>query len=175
MAVLPGSLDYLYYNGIIDHIPYEAYELSPITPSGMAQMSGMSGMGHAPMMYGYNNAQAYQANATQYLKAAQKGLLYNTYTYPDTFVGRNGSVKREYRIKNKAFQDGEGYSRNYDAEVMAYGQEGKNFRLSMKEKFIDFKEKFANSPTWMKGLLAGGVILTTICCLLGKRAPKVKA
>ena len=26
MAVLPGSLDHLYYNGIIDHIPYEAYE-----------------------------------------------------------------------------------------------------------------------------------------------------
>lgn len=26
MTVLPGSLDYLYYNGIIDHIPYEAYE-----------------------------------------------------------------------------------------------------------------------------------------------------
>lgn len=26
MAVLPGSLDYLYHNGIIDHIPYEAYE-----------------------------------------------------------------------------------------------------------------------------------------------------
>ena len=26
MAVLPGSLDHLYYSGIIDHIPYEAYE-----------------------------------------------------------------------------------------------------------------------------------------------------
>ena len=27
MTVLPGSLDYLYYNGVLDHIPYEAYEM----------------------------------------------------------------------------------------------------------------------------------------------------
>ena len=27
MAVLPGSLDYLYYNGILDHIPYEVYDI----------------------------------------------------------------------------------------------------------------------------------------------------
>ena len=30
MTVLPGSLDYLYYNGILDHIPYEAYEGAPL-------------------------------------------------------------------------------------------------------------------------------------------------
>ena len=47
MAILPGSLDYLYYNGIIDHIPCEAYEMTPMTPSGIAQMSGMSGLGFA--------------------------------------------------------------------------------------------------------------------------------
>ena len=28
MTVLPGSLDYLYHNGVLDHIPYEAYEMS---------------------------------------------------------------------------------------------------------------------------------------------------
>lgn len=27
MTVLPGSLDYLYHNGVLDHIPYEAYEM----------------------------------------------------------------------------------------------------------------------------------------------------
>ena len=51
MTVLPGSLDYLYYNGIIDHIPYEAYQMPA------AVMSG-----------------------TQYLNAARQGQLYeNTY------------------------------------------------------------------------------------------------
>jgi len=30
MTVLPGSLDYLYYNGILDHIPYEAYEMPAV-------------------------------------------------------------------------------------------------------------------------------------------------
>ena len=39
MTVLPGSLDYLYYNGILDYIPYEAYSLpafanyEPINPT----------------------------------------------------------------------------------------------------------------------------------------------
>lgn len=38
MAVLSGSLDYLYYNGILDHIPYEAYDIpaysnyTPVAP-----------------------------------------------------------------------------------------------------------------------------------------------
>lgn len=49
MTVLPGSLDYLYHNGIIDHIPYEAYEMTPMTPSGRAQLSGM-GMGYSYSM-----------------------------------------------------------------------------------------------------------------------------
>lgn len=30
MTVLPGSLDHLYYNGILDSIPYEAYEMPPV-------------------------------------------------------------------------------------------------------------------------------------------------
>ena len=30
MTVLPGSLDHLYYNGILDCIPYEAYSMPPV-------------------------------------------------------------------------------------------------------------------------------------------------
>ena len=90
MAILPGSLDYLYHNGIVNSIPYDAYAMTPVTPSGMAQMAGM-GMGfnynqsmgamHSPMSVGYP-----QMNGSQYLQAAQTGMLYNTYTHPDIFV-----------------------------------------------------------------------------------------
>ncbi len=39
MTVLPGSLDYLYYNGILDHIPYEAYAIPayPVYPTPVMQ------------------------------------------------------------------------------------------------------------------------------------------
>ena len=176
MAILPGSLDYLYYNGIIDHIPYEAYEMTPMTPSGMAQMSGMgTGYGLSPMMNGLGSASMTQMNGTQYLKAAQGGLLYDTYTYPDTFVHRNNNVQESsnYSIKQKAFSDGEGYSRDVDYEVMANGQEGKNFRQSIMDAASKTKETVTNSPNWVKGVLAGGIILTTLCCLLRGKKPAV--
>lgn len=172
MAILPGSLDYLYYNGIIDHIPYEAYEMSPMTPSGMMQMSGM-GTGYGMMMNGYGGMS--QMNGTQYLRAAQGGLLYDTYTYPDTFVRRsNPNIKAGsgYSIKQHAFRDGEGYGRDVDYEVMANGQDGKNFRLAISEAASKAKETVSNSPNWVKGILAGGIILTTVCCLFrGKKPP----
>lgn len=177
MAVLPGSLDYLYYNGILDHIPYEAYEMTPMTPSGMAQMSGMgTGYGMGPMTNGYGSASRTQMNGTQYLKAAQGGLLYDTYTYPDTFVRRNNSnveTSSGYSIKQKAFSDGEGYGRDVDYELMANGQEGKNFRQSIMDAASKTKETVSNSPSWVKGILAGGIMITTLAMLLkGKKTPQ---
>ena len=150
MTALPGSLDHLYYNGILDHIPYEAYEMAPMTPSGMLQASGMgTGMGLAyPQM-----------NGSQYLQAAQQGYLYDTYTYPDTFVRRASSD-----IKNE---------QDFSMDRAMYGEEGKNFRQVITEAAAKTKETVANSPNWAKGVLAGGIMLTTLFCLLrGKKPPK---
>ena len=164
MAVFPGSLDHLYYNGILDHIPYEAYEMGPITQSGMAQMSGMgTGFGiNAMNGYGMNQMGAYaptaQMNGSQYLKSAQSGLMYNTYTCPDTFVPRN----------NADIKTGQDFS----IETSAYGENGKNFRESIMEAASKTKETVSNSPNWVKGILAGGIMLTTLCMLFkGKKAP----
>ena len=33
MTVMPGSLDYLYHNGVLNCIPYEAYSMPVATPS----------------------------------------------------------------------------------------------------------------------------------------------
>ena len=38
---MPGSLDYLYHNGILDCIPYEAYEPPIVTPSGREHLAGL--------------------------------------------------------------------------------------------------------------------------------------
>jgi len=74
--VMPGSLDYLYHYGILDHIPYEAYEMTPI-----------NNQAYAPM------------NGSQYLNAAKQGLMYDTYTGNDTFIKRN-PISEEDEITN---------------------------------------------------------------------------
>ena len=74
--VMPGSLDYLYHYGILDHIPYEAYEMTPI-----------NNQAYAPM------------NGSQYIDATKQGLMYDTYTGQDTFVQRN-SIGEEDEITN---------------------------------------------------------------------------
>ena len=133
MTILPGSLDYLYYNGILDHIPYEAYELGPITPSGIEEMNG-----------------------TQYLQAAQKGRIYNTYTAPDMFIRRDDENFKEgenYSIWEKSYSDGDGIN---------------NGQNSAKGFFAKVKDTVVCSPAWAKGIVAGGVVLTTLCCLLRK-------
>lgn len=179
MAVLPGSLDHLYYNGILDHIPYEAYEMGPMTPSGAAQMSGMGtgygintmngyGMnsvaGGAPNSqmnpYGMNQAYASMTpmNGSQYLQSAQSGLMYNTYTSPDTFVRRSNSNVN--------------IGQDFSIETSAYGESGKNFRESIMNAASTAKESVSNSPNWIKGILAAGIMLTTLCMLFkGKKTP----
>ena len=174
--VMPGSLDYLYHYGILDHIPYEAYQMGPMTPSGMMQMSGM-GMGYGvnPMMMGYGAMPS--TNATNYLRQAQNGLLYNTYASPDTFVKRNRDVTvgENYSFVQKAFHDGEGYSRDVDYDLMSNGNEGKSFRKRIFEAGSKVKDAVVQSPTWVKGLLTGGIMITTLACLFKRgKVPKLK-
>ncbi|MCM1003772.1 MAG: hypothetical protein NC408_05450 [Candidatus Gastranaerophilales bacterium] len=146
MTVLPGSLDYLYYNGILDHIPYEAYETTPL-------------------------------NGTQYINQAKQGMLYDTYTSPDTFVRRNNTDYKQgenYSFAKSAFGYNDGVGTNADFEINAVGQEGKSFRQSLVDSAKSTASGFNNAPTFVKGLIAGGVMVGTLVCLLrGKKKPPV--
>lgn len=146
MTVLPGSLDYLYYNGILDHIPYEAYEGAPI-------------------------------NGSQYLNQAQQGLMYDTYTSPDTFVKRNNSNYKqgeEYSFAKSAFGYNDGVGKDANFEINAVGQEGKSFRESILDSAKSTASGFNNVPTFVKGLIAGGVMIGTLFYLIrGKKKPLV--
>lgn len=147
MTVLPGSLDYLYYNGTLDHIPYEAYQTT------------------TPM------------NGSQYLNQAQQGLLYNTYTSPDTFVRSNlpnNNANEKHSFAEKAFGYNDGYGKNYDFEEKAFGPEGKSFREGIIESAKSTADGYSSAPTFVKGLIAGGIMVGTLCLLLrGKKKPPV--
>ena len=90
MTVLPGSLDYLYHNRIIDHIPYEAYEMSPLTSSRMPQISGMGyGVNQTQMMQGFNTPQTQYINTPQ-MVSYQNESLYNN-QQNDMFIANSNS------------------------------------------------------------------------------------
>lgn len=136
MTVLPGSLDYLYHNGILDHVPYEVYQMTPMTQSGMLQMSGMgNGLNQAPTMQNYSPLQSpYNMNVSQ-------GMSFS-------LAGANSP--------NMAYPQGDTYVQNNNVSG---------------SKFI---EKVSNTPTWIKGLLAGGIMLSTLVCMFktGKKSAK---
>ena len=164
MAILPGSLDYLYHQGILDRIPYEAYEMTPMTPSGYAQLSGnySANVGNNSL-----NATYGQMNGSQYLQQAQQGELYKTYT-TDMFVPfsqHQNQAGRDFSIVNKSYGiDNQG--RDVDYEVMANGKEGKKIRETIEGSVYRTKESIVNAPIFVKGLLAGGLIVTTLAMLL---------
>ena len=137
MTVLPGSLDYLYNYGILEHVPYEAYGATPMTASGMAQISGMgSGLRQNPMTQGYGDFQNSQIYSPQYMQQAGFGYNNGMNNQPDMFVQ-----------KEQPF---------------------------MKNSFSKTAEKAINLPTWIKGVLAGGIMLLTACCMFksGKKIVK---
>lgn len=192
MAVLPGSLDYLYYNGILERIPYEAYEMTPMTASGQAQMMGLgTGYGDPALLKQQAYANPMQRtsylnkykhvpnvsgnNGYDYLQQAQQGYLYNASgSYPDSFsknmhpqLNKHGN----YSIIQQAYNNEAGVGSEVDYGVMAYGQDAKDLGLSIKESASNAKDKISNSPSWFKGILSGGILITTLC-LLVKRFKK---
>lgn len=158
MTVLPGSLDYLYHNGILDHIPYEAYEMTPVANQQM------------------NNLQSMISNTSNpYLNTAQQGNLYSTYNNPDTFVYRNNSYApgQDYSFSKTAFGIGDGIgAQSQDFATEAFGENGKSFRESILGSAESQTDKDSKSFGIGKGLLAVGVVLATIACLFsGKKKP----
>lgn len=130
MAVLPGSLDYLYYNGVLDSIPYEAYDMP--MKSGMTQ----------PTM-----------NGSEYLKAAQQGFGYQAQ------AGLHDSFVRQ----NPVAQNPDAYS--------PYGSEAKSIREEITNATRSVNDTHKDKSMLMKGLIAGGVILTTLACILCRKKP----
>ena len=144
MTVMPGSLDYLYYNGVLDHIPYEAYEMTPMTQSAMAQYYGMgstpqpgsikqsvlgnNGMGQAigNGAAGVGFGQSSGMNGSQYLDSAMNGGIYGAYgnSY-DSFTrsgsGTNHSVIDRMSPETYGYSADRGISYPYSQYGVNYG------------------------------------------------------
>ena len=135
------------------------------------------GFSSAPLSYPSGMSGISQFNGSQYLQQSQSGLLYNTYTNPETFVPRNNEpikTGENFSIRNSLGD--RDYGKNLDATTMAFGEEGKSFRKSILDVASKTKESVVNSPTWIKGLASVGIMIVTIGCLLkGKKVPTPRA
>ena len=99
MSIMPGSLDYLYYEGITPCIPYEAYGQLPATASGMAEISGIPmtpqpGNLKQAVLSGENPTMAYSdVNNQNYGAYNGYGSMQNTY---------NNSYTMDYSVGNSS-------------------------------------------------------------------------
>lgn len=110
MAIQPGSLDYLYYNGILDHIPYEAYEgVVPAQPT-------------LPI------------NGSDYITSARKGMLYDNYhNGNDTYVNSFGDFKQ----LNMPAQNNGQYENN--EEKNSFFKKGNSFKETVLNSTSNWK------------------------------------
>ncbi len=175
MTVQPQTLMNLYNQGIIDHVDLSLCQSTPMTQSGMMQMSGM-GTGYS--MPGAYSPAAVQMNATQYLNNAQNGYLYKAYdNRQDSFIRRvNNNHENRFSIMEQAYGGDGPNGKDVDFEERANGSEGKKIRQSLTDAAGKTTESVINSPTWVKGILAGGITATTLCLLFrrGKKPTSVQ-
>ena len=93
MTVLPGSLDYLYYNGILDHIPYEAYEMPAV------------------------NQNSYAENP--YMNSAMSGSLYKNHGQVKDMFNASSDYTNPYRVdKNSYMSNPDDDSMSVRKEIM---------------------------------------------------------
>ena len=86
MTIQPGSLDYLYYNGVLDYVPQDIYQ-QPV--------------------YVQNN---YPMTGSQYIEQAKQGLIYDTYTHPDVFIPQENKAEAKRDFYQKSYgSDGRSY------------------------------------------------------------------
>ena len=157
MTILPGSLDYLYYNGILDHIPYEAYELPPV-----GKNCGREG---------------FYISGAQYMDMAMSGKAYGNYnTSADSYAGSsswgNSKIGQDYSFRRAAYGKGNGIGDDADFEVQISGTEGKERNKSIRDGFSYAKDKVINAPSIVKGLASLALIAGTLVLLIkGKKKP----
>ena len=164
--ITPGSLDYLYYNGILDHIPYEAYDY------------GFIGQGQNNLINPYSGLKQAFMNGTQYINAAKRGLGYNAYMQNDSFVRSNpmrngnqnymqgrtgiyGDVGLGSRYRADVYGLGAGVGSESDLACVACGPEEQNLRQQIVSTAASAKQSVLNAPSLVKGLIAAALLIAT--------------
>ena len=193
MAIVPGSLDYLYYNGILDHIPYEAYEMIQAAPQGRSQNNFNTGSPYAGNMRPSALGNSGHGMNSNYLNTAMKGHMYGNYgnSY-DYYSGSANSMQYGGMLPTAGMYGG-GYGGSYTGGINSYpGIETSHnvngvynrydrqikrkggFKDSINDQASGSKTGVLNSNSTLKGLAALGILIAIpILIIRGFVKPKV--
>jgi len=179
MTILPGSLDYLYYNDILEHIPYEAYEMGMVSPANSTQnrmnneiesirnikrqeFNGNQAISNPNNMQNINNS---------YNNTIQKGQMHDYYTSSNMgsqsetrMSGQNNGRGLKILSGNK----GNGAYNKYDRRLQQ--NDGDSFKSSIDAESKGAKEGVMNSHPFLKGLAAVTIIIATPILLIRRLA-----
>ncbi len=180
MTILPGSLDHLYYNGILERIPYEAYEIIPAAPYGAAYNTGsMKGQ-----IYGnYGNSYGAALSSANYYQAGDMPSAmpmccgnYGGYISPYAdleSVAYLNSASNIYNNVNAFATPSYNFSKR-DIYPAVYNEN--NYKNSIYNEAKGVKEGVLNSHPTLKGLIAAAVIIATPLLLFrGRKKPSLPA
>ena len=165
MVVNPYTLQHLYNNGIIDYVP-----------------QGLVGNVNTMMLNSMQNP---------YLNLAKQGALYNGYDERDCFYRNNlatqpiidseiGSHNTSGVMQNYGFEKGIGIHANYGVTDF-YGSSsniGVNSNDSFSNPYASYAKENINDKesnmknSWLKGALAGTIIVGTLALLFKGRFHK---
>lgn len=164
MTIQLSSLNNLYNNGIIDYVPYDVLPQAPMQQMGMGYVGQYGQYGQLVQQYGNPNMSQYnQQYASPYMQQAQQGNLYNTYT-SDSFVRQNLAPQ----------------ANQYSFMKNAYGVEPNANNKSFRQTILDeanstnndvTSKKVSNKSGFIKGLIAGGIMIGTLVCILKGKKP----
>lgn len=190
MTILPGSLDYLYYNDILEHIPYEAYEMGMVSPANSTQnrmnneIESIRNIKHQEFNgnQAISNSNNMQNINNSYNNTIQKGQMHDYYTSSNgysnsTIYSQQMGSQSETRMSGQnngrglkilSGNKGNGAYNKYDRRLQQ--NDGDIFKSSIDAESKGAKEGVMNSHPFLKGLAAVTIIIATPILLIRRLA-----
>ncbi len=166
MAILPGSLDYLYHNGILPCIPYEAYETAPAS----LMKSSRNNLQISESENTYSN-HLNNYNSYDHVVMNNQGLNY-TNDYQNNIQSNevnNGSLNYDFKTSPDVFVLSNTQGFKNDANSLLTSQQ--NFREEITKDVSSGGSKLKTSPI-LCGFISAATILGTVWLILrGKKKP----
>lgn len=164
MTVLPGSLDYLYHNGILDRIPYEAYEgvTTPVAKnvalnnSFNSESSTTENIDNLVRNSGVNISKMYNSKGVLQYENGSQRLGYD-------------SIETEF--KNDSFEKSSELLNNSNQINIQEVSEADSFRKSIVNEDKNTNPRNPEKSLYLKGLIGVAVVLGTFVCLIRGKKP----
>lgn len=166
MTVLPGSLDYLYHNGILDHIPYEAYEgaITSVAKNNSynSQKTASETKNELINNSGINISKMYNSKGVLQYEDSFKRLGYDSVNIETS----KDSFSRESKLQAETSS-----LRNSGQNLNSVNEGQDSFRKSIVDEGGKSNPRNPEKSLYIKGLVGAVILLGTLVCLIKGKKP----